>query len=542
MAQYNTGNSSFQTHNKTLFEVNMLATKDGLTVADENPLPVVAVGATSVSAFNEPLGLTITPVIQLDGVYGTTSDVIQTYNTGSGSGAGSDTQMFYANSGTTAYGYGVVRSRRILRYRPGQGALCRFTAMYSPPIDNSTQRAGLISLEQALNIGYNGTQFGVLRANGGKAHITVLTINVAPTGSQTATVTLNGVAFNISITAGTTTATAVTIASTTFSGWEAQQVDNTIVFLSTSLGVKSGTYSFSSSGAGTLATGTFSAKQAGVDQTETWTYQNQFNIDRLDGTKGTINDVGLNPSGMLLDPSKINIYQINFRWLGAGEIRYAIENSINGNMVFFHHEHYSNRNIVPHLANPSFKTGYAAASLGSTTNLTVKGSSMMGAIEGDIRQNELGRSTSVITTSLGSSAINHLVTIRNPAVTNGKSGALNGNYIVNSKELILKDISISIQGNDPAIVYIFFDATSFSGVHSYSSNPKNNALICNVTGTFNGTIDPAIFQFAVGINGTSQTALSSYRITIPPDSSISIAVYSLQAISKAACTVTWSED
>jgi hypothetical protein len=48
MAQFNTGNNSFQAQNKTLFEVNQLATSTGLLVTTDNRLPV-DIGNTSIS-------------------------------------------------------------------------------------------------------------------------------------------------------------------------------------------------------------------------------------------------------------------------------------------------------------------------------------------------------------------------------------------------------------------------------------------------------------------------------------------------------------
>ena len=57
--------------------------------------------AGQVSAFGEPLAISPTAVIQLDAIYGTTSDVIQTYSNGTGSSAGADTQLFRVQSGTT---------------------------------------------------------------------------------------------------------------------------------------------------------------------------------------------------------------------------------------------------------------------------------------------------------------------------------------------------------------------------------------------------------------------------------------------------------
>jgi hypothetical protein len=520
---------------------NLTATVVGGTI---ETVPVD--GPSRVSAFGEPYGITITPVIQLDGIYGITDEVIQTYTYGTGASASASPSdaLWTVRSGTTPYGYGVLRSKRFLRYRPGQGALARFTAAFTPNVAASSQRVGLANQENNIQIGWNddgvhGPRFGVLRSTGGKVQIVVLTINTAPTGSQTANVTLNGTSHSISITAGTTQATAVSINNTDgFTGWLTDQVDNTIVFMSTSLGPKNGTYSFSSSGTGTLATGTFVTKQVGIAQTEHWTYQENFNVDTLGA-----NIAGPNPSGMTLRSEYLNVYQINFRWLGVGEIRFAIEDSNTGNMIFFHREHYTNRNALPHTAQPSFKIAYTAYNLaGGTGNVKVTGASMMGAIEGDIRQNELNRSTSVNKTTLAQNTMHHLLTIRNPYVTNGAAGALNGNYILNAKEIILKDISVGTQNTDPALLYIFYEPTSFSGIHSYYSQPKDNGMISTVDGTLDPAVDTAICQFVTAINGESQYKLSDFRIAIPPGSWVSFAIKSTNGISRATMALVFSED
>lgn len=511
-----------------------------VTIVPESP-------ATKITAFGEPLAITLTPVIQLDGIYGITPDVIQTYTNGTGAGAGGDLQTFYVNTGTSVGGYGVVRSKRFIRYRAGQGALARFTAMFDNGLANSTLRAGLVSQEQALMFGYNGTQFGILRANGGKAHITILTINTAPTGSQVCTLTLNGVAHTINVTSGTATHAAAEIANHVggYTGWLVEQVDNTVVFLAASLGPNNGTFSLAYvSGTGTHIAGTFSTKQAGVAQTNTWTPQYEWSEDTL----GAINPAtgiadGPNPSGMTLNPDKLNVYQINYRWLGAGQLSFAVEDEATGSMIFVHKIHYVNQHTVPHIANPSFKVGYVAYSLGSTTNLTVRGASMMAAIEGDIRQNELNRSHGVLISSgLTQNTLHHLMTVYNPLVTNGKAGALNGNYIINAKELLLKDISGALKSTDPAIIYIFFEPTSFSGTHEYISSPKNNAFISETVGTLDETVDPPICQFAIGVSGQQQYPLTDFRVAVPPGSWISIGILSTASIGTTNMALVWSED
>jgi hypothetical protein len=495
--------------------------------------------AGTVTAFS-----TITPIIQVDSIYGITDNGIQTYSSGTGSASSTlKKALWTVQSGTSSYGYGVLRSRRCLRRRPGQGAIARFTAAFSPTVAQTSQRAGLFNQETAIQIGINddginGPRFGILQATGGKVEIVVLTISTAPTGDQTATITLNSIPFTIVIKAGTTTNTAVIINKVDgFTGWLTDQVDNTIVFTSTTLGPKSGTYSFSSLGEGTLATGSFSVKQIGVFALEDWIYQNEFNVDRLDGTNGTVGDLGNNPSSISLHSQYLNVYQIN---LDVGEIKFAIENELNGQMLLFHRIPYIDQRSLLYVLQSSFKIGYVSYSLGSTTNATVTGTSMMGAIEGDIRQNELNQSCESIKDNLVQNTLHHILTLRNPYVTNGKTGALNGNYLLNTKELLLKNVSITIQGQDPGIAYIFYNAVSFSEIHSFTSQPKDKGVVSTVDGTLNNNLDAAVCCFA--INSNSKYKLSDFHINIPPGDSISIGIKSTSDITRLTGSLVFSED
>ena len=493
--------------------------------------------AGQVSAFGEPLAISPTAVIQLDAIYGTTSDVIQLYNNGTGSSAGSDTQLFRVQSGTTQGGYGVLRSRRFLRYRPGQGIITRFTAAFTQGVANSLQFAGLANQENRVAFGYDGARFGVVRSSGGKATILLMTMTTAPNAGQTATITLNGVAYTVTL-ANTTSDVAVqTITNRVggYGGWLFQQTNGAMLWLAPTLGPMNGTFSFTSTG---NATATFEVKQVGVAQTDHWTYQEDWNVDRMDGS----NAIDTNPSGMTLDHTKLNVYQINMRWLGAGVISYAMEDQASGTMVYVHREHYVNQHTVPHTLNPSFKITYAAYNLTNNTNVTVIGASMYAAVEGTIFLNELTRSYSTSKTGLAQNQVHHMLTIKNSVVTNGLAGANNGNYVINTKEAIIKSLSVSVQSTDPVRIFLFFEPTSLSVPHLYNLIPRCNEVHSEVTGTFNLATDTPIYTGLIGINGTINVDLSDYRITIPPGSQVSIAITSTNSVSPATCALTWSED
>src|SRR5210317_2674614 len=135
-------------------------------------------------------------------------------------------------------------------------------------------------------------------------HIETLTITTGATVASNVTVTLNNTAYPVPVSASSNLSITAAEISSWFkanqSVWTIEHCDGVVNFLSTSIGVKAGTFSFS---AGTTnAVGSTSTIQAGNPDTNNWVYQSNFNIDKLDGT---------GPSGIDLDVSKLNVYQIN---------------------------------------------------------------------------------------------------------------------------------------------------------------------------------------------------------------------------------------
>lgn len=489
--------------------------------------------ATSITAFGEPVAQQITPLIQQDGIYNITLREFETFTAVSGNVAATNA-VITAWTGTSAGGYGVIRTRKHLRYRPGQGALTRFTAGFSTPDANTTQRAGFFSQEQALMIGYNGTQFGVLRQNGGKAEIYEIEITSSASGSGNLTITLNGTAYTVAVTSGdtATTISSKIAASSTFAAvWLVEQINAHVRFACKTNGAKTGTYSFANDATGVTATA-FTQLQTGVADTNNWTYQSDFSIDTLDGSGNH-----RNPSKMLLDPSKLNVYQINYRWLGAGEIRYAIEDQASGDMTFFHHENYTNQYTVPHLDNPSMKIGYIAANLtaGTSANVSVYGASLVGAIEGPVIVNKFPVGTSGgAKTGLSSDAYNHLLSIKNALVHNNK---------YNLRIIRLKRISVGFDGNAPATLYLFLNATlSATRIWTAANLLDSSANYSTTDGTFTIANETPLAAFALPSNGHIDLDVDNLNIEIPPNNHVSLAIVSGQSITNARTAATWVED
>ena len=519
-------------------------------VSDINPLFITAAPG-STSAFGEFQFAELTPLVQVDAIYGISNDLLdqtQTYTAlgglaGIGTTVSGQFNMFGVKSSSTQYSYGVIRTKRFMRYRPGQGAVGRFTAQFTASgptgigstyigIPNTQQRAGLFNQEDALQIGYNGTDFGILLSRQGKAHIHKITITAGPGASTDATIVLNSVSYTVPLVSGETTAeTAARIARFAYTGWLIDQIGDNVIFLSTSTAPQEGTYSFTHA----TATATVTNVRAGVSAQDIWINQDQWNGDQMTGVGGATN-----PTGAKLDPSKLNVYQIQFRWLGAGIIRFSVEDpreNSYGALIVMHTIHWSNKYTSTHLGNPAMKLGLVAYNLGGPTGIvTVSSGSWMMGIEGKVVQNDFPRSASSAKTNLAANTIHHMLSIQNPIVRSN---------VLNAKEVNLLDLTVAAQlggGVAPVEVMIFLDATPSTGNYVFTQMPQSALAKSTSTMTFSDTVNTPVASFIVSATGNQQIDLSHYRAIISAGSIASVAVRSTQTIDDISAAIVWVAD
>ena len=358
----------------------------------------------SRSAFGEALTAALSPFIQASANYNLVPANFREFSATGGS-TGASGGMFFAQTGTSVGGYGAIQSFRSLNYKAGQGATARFTALFTTGVANSWQGVGLISVGDELSFGYNGTAFGIWHRYDGLPEIRTVTVTGAASGSENLTLTLNGTGFTIPLTNGPTEHNAWEIAdwingdATAGALWHADNVDSTVIITALSDGAKSGTYSFVSS----TATGTIAQTTAGVTKTSTHIPQTTWNLNTFDD----------------LDPTKGNVFEISYQYLGFGAITFSIEDPETGAFIAAHRIQYPNANTTPSLGNPSLRLGLYAVSLGSTTDLTVKSASMAGYIQGIAAKTRNPRAVDH-TQSLGNSAETTLIALRCRKTYNGK--------------------------------------------------------------------------------------------------------------------------
>lgn len=482
----------------------------------------------------------LTPVFQVDGVYGVRSSSMITSTglaVGTGSGSGSVTgsaNKIVLSTGTTQFSFASMQSRNRLRYRPGQGVVGRFAGHFSAPVASSIQVMGFGTAESTIAFGYDGTSFGILYSTGGVREMQTLTITTASTATNDYVVTLPNTA-TVNVTAtnnGSTTQTAYEITRGTFPGWKAFARGADVVFLADSAGNKSGTFSLAQTGAGTPAAGTVVETTAGVATTDTWIPQASWNGDKLDGT---------GPSGVTLNPLLGNVYAVGVQYLGFGAITFEVEaasaGSNNPEFVNVHTIKYPNTASSVSLSQPAFPFLAAAYSAGSTTDVTVSPTSFAGFVEG--KEVNLGPRTcyqrdALVTSS--TSAYTPLFTFRNGWVYTGRA---------NQTVVKILDISGSAKGNANSATKFFLvrnaaltGPVNFISVGDSSSCYKDEAA----TGMAAPADTDIIYTRSLAETGDFRDALSDREVTLQPGESLTLAVKSLSATSNCTGSINTRED
>lgn len=177
MAQFNSANSSFQTHNKTLFEVNQIATIDGNVVTTNNPFPVTVGGGSG--GINTPVtvnfgGTTVDAFGRLRAsdqytIFDSTLRYSEDSRNWDNSTTGSANTVHNANSSSTFMNVGtssgdkVIRqTKRYFQYQPGKSLLSINTFTMQPKA-NVRQRVGYFNEYNGIYLEHDGTNLYIVK-------------------------------------------------------------------------------------------------------------------------------------------------------------------------------------------------------------------------------------------------------------------------------------------------------------------------------------------------------------------------------------------
>lgn len=264
-------------------------------------------------------------------------------------------------------------------------------------------------------------------------------------------------------------------------------------------------------------------RSGGVDL---WVAQEDWNGDLMDGSGN-----GVNPSNQTLDQTKGNVYQVQFQWLGFGNIVYGIEDSNSGRFVPVHTIKYANTAIVPSLINPAFPVRYRVENTTNNTNITLKGSSLAAEVEGQVIY--LGPSNSIGNTKTGvTTTLTNILTIRNKTSFASKT---------NKAAVVIKAFSIAVDGAKPAELQLIKD-TTLGGSPSFSDISTNTSVVdFDTAGTIvsGGTVIDTLF---LGKSDSEHIEPVLGSITLNPGETLTLAVAASSTTTDSSVSIVWVED
>lgn len=484
-----------------------------------------------LTAFGELAVAETTPVVQLQFPYNINTGQVVSFPGNGGSVTNGDGHA-NVSSGTSSDGFALVLSRDVIKYNSGQGALARFTAKFTTGVADSEQIAGAGNNLNGFFFGYDGADFGVLRRTGGQPAVRTLTITTASTTAENVTITLDGDAdATVAVTnSNDACITAREIAAHSYAslgvGWGAFSVGNTVVFISLDTAVHSGSYSLSSA---TTAIGSFATTITGVPATDSWTNQEDWSVDKMDGTGA---------SGVALDTTKGNVYQIRYQWLGYGLISFYVENPSTGEFQLVHKIEYANAHTAPSLDNPTLPLTLEVRNFGNTSNLTISSSSMSGFIEG--KERDLGPNFGAdrLFTIGNVTSEEPILTIRNKQIYQGS---------INQVRVLPEFITLISNLNDAradTTFRIYIDATGENGC-SYSDISTSSSVVevDTTSADFDTSESTKQFTFITTATQSLLINLTTLRDKLNPRSTLMITAQpsKAHATNEVGATINWKE-
>jgi hypothetical protein len=257
---------------------------------------------------------------------------------------------------------------------------------------------------------------------------------------------------------------------------------------------------------------------------DTWVAQTSWNIDKFNGTGG---------SGVTLDPTKGNVYQITYQWLGFGAITFWIENPNTGAFIPVHRIQYANENTATSIANPTLPIFMSSRNGASgTTSVTLQSGSMAAFTQGDPDQAPAvqfatGNLKSAVTTET------NILTLSN------KGTNVLGGTNTNRTPVQILAVSLAGEGNDPVVLRAV-ENTTLGGSPSLADHSANTSVIQKDTAGTTLTGGTERFSVALGKSGNEYMDVQDKRIYLYPGNTLTFAGSSATN-AKIAVRVTWRE-
>lgn len=483
----------------------------------------------STTSFGELRTESAIPVIQLNWVYGLDELVVDKTERSPATATASDS-MLVLTSGTTIGALARIETKTAVRYRPGEGILVRFTALWTGCSTNQESYIGYGDIENGLFVACQNGNYGILHRSGGRREIYTVTITGAATADGSYTIELDGTSVEVAdISNGDSVEViaAKIAADTGFAaagnGWEAHAVGAVVVLEYTDIGDLTGTFSVTDDMTGTSGAGVSTDGATYV----TDDFVTAFNLDPLDGTGS---------SGTTIDWSKGNVFQIQVQWLGFGAITFSVETG-SGYFTPVHRIHYANLNTAPSLKQPSNPVSASITNTGTATSYQLKAACFSAFVEGSIQYLHPPFSASSTLADPGSSVVHEVVALQANRQFNGVHSHIKTHVMRVTMSYLgatSQECTFTIVKNPTVDSYNYrFAAVTDSGISLSTST-----AIATGTEVSGGT---TLYAAVVG-GQTSVTERFEYEDIVLNKGDIVVIGATCTAANSATATVLWKED
>ena len=476
-----------------------------------------------LSGFGEIATEIPTPTAQVDFIYSINAYVLRSENYLGGASISQASGEAVISCGADANSYARLSARRVLRYRPGQGSLVRMTARFAAAVENNRQLIGPYNVQSGYQFGYVGTEFGILHTSSGVIEIQALTVTVAPAAPGNVTVTLDGgPAVTAAVTAsGNTSITAFQISQSDYSqtsgGWDAISIGNVVYFVRRIAG-PAGASSFSAGATGAAAA--FSTVTTGVVATETFITQSTWNTDKFNGS---------GPTGITLDPTKGNVYAIQFQYLGYGDAFFYIEDSNTGRFSPCHIIRNANSRTSTVLRNPSCYMTWESRNTGNATSVAFFGASGSAFTEGQVLFLGPRFATNTIK-SISSAVLTPLISLRATRVFQNQASNV---------QIKIDRISVSADGTKTVAMALYLNATLTAAQFSrFDSSLSAADFDTSASAVTSGIL---LYAFTVAKAGNTDQDVVSLDIVLNAGDTLTVTALSANT-SDVTVSVAWVEN
>jgi len=256
---------------------------------------------------------------------------------------------------------------------------------------------------------------------------------------------------------------------------------------------------------------------------DTWIAQASFNKDKLDGTGS---------SGITLDPTKINIFQLSIGYLGVRGCAFSIMHPTTGAWTLFHEYILTGTTSdQTQSVNPTMTFGIQATNTSNNTNIVVKNGSVGVFIVGS--RERIGSTYGVNNNKSVATTETNIVTIRNNTTING---------VTNQSQIRIRSLSVATAANVP-VVFKLIKNTTLGGVPAYTDvDATNSCAARDIAGT---TVTGGNIQFntTLGANGNVFVDLTEFDIFLSPSETLTCTAASISGgAANHVVAINWNED